>query len=167
MRPTGSPKALERRRQRAIALLERGLSLKEVARRVRASFSSVFRWQQAVLQDGPGALKAKPVPGRPRKLQEDECRQLLKLLSEGALAYGFPNDLWTLKRITAVIRKEFGVVYHPNHLWRLLRRAGWSCQVPERRAIQRDPQAIAHWKRYKWPHIKKGATTWGPSGFPR
>src|SRR3990170_153946 len=100
MRPIGSPKALERRRQRAIALLERGLSLKEAARRVGASFSSVFRWQQAVVQDGPGALKAKPVPGRPRKLQEDECRQLLKLLSEGASAYGFPNELWTLKRIT-------------------------------------------------------------------
>jgi transposase len=167
MRPRGSPKALERRRQQAIALLERGWSLKEVARRVGASFSSVFRWQQAVLEEGPAALKAKPVPGRPRKLREDECRRFLKLLSEGALVYGFPNDLWTLKRITTVIRREFGVVYHPNHLWRLLRRAGWSCQVPERRAIQRDDEAIAHGKRYKWPHIKKGATTWGPSGFPR
>jgi len=167
MRPTGSPKALERRRQRAIALLERGLSLNEVARRIGASFSSVFRWQQAVLQDGPAALKAKPVPGRPRKLQEDECRRLLKILLEGARAYGFPNDLWTLKRISAVIRKEFGVVYHPNHLWRLLRRAGWSCQVPERQAMQRDDEAIAHWQRHKWPHIKKGSRTWGPSGFPR
>jgi transposase len=167
MRPTGSPKALERRRQRAIAWLDQGLSLKEVARRVGASFSSVFRWQQTVLQEGPAALKAKPVPGRPRKLREDACGRLLKLLLEGALAYGFPNDLWTLKRIRTVIRKEFGVVYHPHHVWRLLRRAGWSCQVPERQAIQRNPEAIAHWKRYQWPHIKKGATTWGPSGFPR
>ena len=158
---------MERRRRRAIALLERGLSLNEVARRIGASFSSVFRWQQAVLQDGRAALKAKPVPGRPRKLQDHEGQQLLKLLLEGALAYGFPNDLWTLKRISTVVRKEFGVVYHPNHLWRLLRRAGWSCQVPERQAIQRNEKAIAHWKRYQWPHMKKGATTWGPSGFPR
>jgi len=167
MRPTGTPKALERRRQRAIALLERGMSLKEVARRVGASFSAVFRWQQAVVQDGPGALKAKPVPGRPRKLPEGERQRLLDLLLEGALAYGFPNELWTLKRIAQVIRNEFGIVYHPNHLWRLLRRAGWSCQVPERRAIQQNEEAIARWKRYKWPHIKKGATTWGPPGFPR
>ena len=167
MRPHGSPKALERRRQRAIALLDRGLILKEVAWRVGASFSSVFRWQRTVLREGRGALKAKPAPGRPRKPQEEECGRLLKLLLEGALAYGFPNDLWTLKRIRTVIRKEFGVVYHTHHVWRLLRRAGWSCQVPERQAIQRDPEAIAHGKRYKWPHIKKGATTWGPSGFPR
>jgi hypothetical protein len=27
--------------------------------------------------------------------------------------------------------------------------------VPERRAIQLDQEAIAHWKRYKWPAIKK------------
>jgi transposase len=167
MRPTGSPKALERRRRRAIALIERGLALKEVARRVRASFSSVFRWQQTVAQEGPAALKAKPVPGRPRKLRADECCRLLAILLEGALAYGFPNDLWTLKRIQTVIRKEFSVVYHPNHVWRLLRRAGWSCQVPERQAIQQDPEAIAHWKRYKWPQIKKGATTWGPSAVSR
>ncbi len=167
MRPTGSPKALERRRRRAIALIERGLTLKEVARRVRASFSSVFRWQQTAIRDGPAALRAKPVPGRPRRLREDECWRLLELLLKGALAYGFPNDLWTLKRIQTVIRKEFGVVYHPNHVWRLLRRAGWSCQVPERQAIQRDEEAIVHWKRYKWPHIKKGARTWGPSAFLR
>jgi transposase len=81
----------------------------------------------------------------------------LDLLVKGAAAYGFSNDLWTLKRIAAVIRREFGILYHPNHLWRLLRRAGWSCQVPERRAVQRDEAAIAHWKRYRWPHIKKGA----------
>ena len=150
-----------------MALLDRGLSLKEVARRVGASFSSVFRWQRAVVGDGPGAVKAKPVPGRPRKLREDECRRLLKLLLQGALAYGLPNDRWTRKRIRTVIRKEFAVVYHPNLVWRVLRRAGWSCQVPERQAIQRDPEGIAHGKRYQWPHIKKGATTWGPSGFPR
>src|SRR3990172_11703636 len=107
MRPTGTPKALERRRQRAIALLERGMSLKEVARRVGASFSAVFRWQQAVVQDGPGAVKAKPVPGRPRKLPEGERQRLLDLLLEGALAYGFPNELWTLKRITQLIPNQF------------------------------------------------------------
>src|SRR3989337_651369 len=165
MRPTGTPKAWERRRQRAMALLERGMSLKEVARRVGASFSAVFRWQQAVVQDGPGALKAKPVPGRPRKLPEGERQRLLDLLLEGALAYGFPNELWTLKRIAQVIRNEFGIAYHPNHLGRLLRRAGWSCQVPKRRAIQQNEEAVAHWKRYKWPHIKKGATTWGNGLF--
>ena len=166
MRPYGTPKQLERRRQRAVALLNRGLSLKVVAKRVAASFSAVFRWQEAARHGGPTALRAKPVPGRPRKLSEAERQRLLNILLKGAMAYGFPNDLWTLKRIASVIRRELGVEHHPNHVWRILRSARWSCQVPERRAIQRDEPAIAHWKRYSWPRIKKSPTTWGPSGLP-
>ena len=166
MRPHGSAKTLEQRRRRAVELLKRGLTMEEVSHRVGCSISSVCRWKQAVTQGGPEALKAKPVPGRPRKLQDAECERLLELLLAGARAYGYPNELWTLKRIARVIRREFGADYHPNHVWRLLRRFGWSCQVPEWRAAQRDEQAIAHWKRSHWPHIKKRPTTWGPSGVP-
>ena len=165
MRPNGTAAELERRRRRAMALLKRGLSLHEVGRRVGTSAASVCRWKQAVDQGGSDALIARPVPGRPRKLGERETQRLLRLLTKGALAYGFPNDLWTLRRIAWVIRREFGVTYHPNHIWLLLRDCDWSCQVPERRALQRDEEAIAHWKRYRWPHIKKGERTWGPSGF--
>lgn len=129
--------------------------------------ASVSRWRQAVVQGGLSALVAKPVPGRPRKLQKDECQKLVDLLLKGALAYGYPNELWTLKRIARVIRREFGVHYHPNHVWRVLRQLRWSCQVPERRPVQRDDRAIEHWKRYRWPHIKKGRRTRGPSGLSR
>ena len=167
MRPYGSPKILERRRRKAAALLESGLTLEAVAQRVGAAVSSVCRWKQTLTEGGEAALAPKPVPGRPRKLKETERQQLLELLLRGALAYGFANDLWTLKRMARVIRKEFGVTYHPNHVWRLLQACHWSCQVPERRALQRDEKAIAHWQRYRWPHIKKGGTTWGPSGFSR
>jgi len=146
--------------------LKRGLSLKEVARRIGANFSSVFRWQQAHRKGGDAGLKAKAVPGRPKRLKPAQCRRLIAILLKGARAWGFPNELWTLKRIARVIRKKFGLVYHPCHVWKLLRLAGWSCQVPERRAIRRDEEAIAHWKRYKWPALKKSATTGCPPRFP-
>jgi len=166
MRPYGSAKTLERRRQRAIGLLKSGLTMEEVSHRVGTSIASVCRWKQAVAEGGLAALAAKPVPGRPRKLQQDECVRLLELLLKGPMAYGYPNELWTLKRMARLIFVEFGVRYHPNHVWRLLRLLRWSCQVPERRPVQRDEEAVEHWKRYKWPHIKKGARTWGPSGLP-
>ena len=167
MRPHGSPKALERRRRKAVSLLAKGLSLSEVAQKTGASVSSVFRWQQAHLERGESALTPKPVPGRPAKLDSRQQGRLWKILLKGAIAYGFPNDLWTLKRIARVIKREFGVRLHPSHVWKILRREGWSCQVPERRAIQRDEEAIAHWKRYKWPAIKKSPKTWCPPRFPR
>jgi transposase len=166
MRPYGSPKTLERRRRRAVALLAEGLSLSEVARRVQASVGSVYRWRQAWASGGAAALAPKPMPGRPRKLTTQQCAQLGQLLLQGARAQGFANELWTLRRIAAVIQVHFGVDYHPAHVWKLLRRLGWSCQVPERRAIQRDEQAMAHWKRYQWPAIKQSPTTGGLPGLP-
>src|SRR5262245_19840811 len=99
MRPYGSPKTLERRRRHAIGLLAQGLSLREVARQVQASVSSVYQWRQAWQTGGEAALSPKPVPGRPRKLTDVQCERLLQLMLQGAKANGFPNELWTLKRI--------------------------------------------------------------------
>ena len=167
MRPYGDSKALERRRRAAIPLFKRGMGVREVARRLKVEASSVCKWRQAYLKEGENGLIAKPVPGRPRKLADGILQRLLTILLEGALAYGYPNDLWTLKRIGRVIQQEFGVHYHHCHVWKLLRQKKWSCQVPERRAWQRDDKAIAHWKRYKWPAIKKSPKTWCPPCFPR
>lgn len=149
-----------------MALLQQGLSLREVARRVRASVSSVSRWRQAWTQGGEAALAPKPVPGCPRKLTDAQCAQLLHLLSKGARAYGFPNELWTLQRIAAVMQVEFRVRYHPCHVWKLLRRLELSCQVPEQRPIQRNEPAIARWKRHRWPAIKKSPPAQRPPGIP-
>ena len=167
MRPYGSPKTLGKRRRRAIALLEQGLSLSEVARQAQASVGAVCHWQQAWAQGGEAALAAKPVPGRPRQLTTHQGEQLPQLLRQGARAYGFPHALWTLKRIATVIWLEFRVRYHPSHVWKGLRSWRWSCQGPARRALQRDEQAIAHGKRDTWPAIKKSPKTWRPSRVPR
>jgi transposase len=132
-------------------LLDSGVGLSETAKRIGATVTSVFRWRQARRVGGDTALASKPVPGRPKKLSTSERERLLEILLKGAVAWGFPNELWTLKRIGRVILKEFGVEYHPGHIWKVLKSAGWSCQIPERRAVQRDEDKIAHWKRYKGP----------------
>ena len=81
--------------------------------------------------------------------------RLLKLLLKGAVAHGYSTDLWTLPRVAEVIAKTFGVHYHPAHVWKILRGEGWSCQKPERRARERDEEAIDRWRAERWPHIKK------------
>ena len=56
-----------------------------------------------------------------------------------------------------MIRKEFGVSYHPAHVSRLLkalRQSFW--QKPQRRANQREEEAIDTWKDKKWPSLKRG-----------
>jgi transposase len=158
---------LEARRQRAIALLAEGLGVREVARRVGCAPSSVSRWRSAVKARGPDALRPKPAPGRPRRLNPRQRARLLKLLLKGATAHGFATDLWTLPRVAEVIERTFGVRYHPAHVWRILRGEGWSCQKPERRARERNEPAIQHWRQHRWPHIKKRPSRRPQCGLPR
>lgn len=167
MRPNGSPKALESRRRKVIALLDQGLSLHEVARRIRCHPSSVMRWRNALEKGGPDALKAKPASGRPCRLTARQKRRLVKLLLKGPRAHGYRTDLWTTLRIAEVIGRTLGVAYHRNHVGKLLHRLGWSHQKPERRAIERDETRIAQWKRTVWPRVKKTPHGWVPTSFSR
>lgn len=167
MRPQGTPLQLEKRRVEALRLLRAGQNLSEVARWLGASKSSVFRWYRTYRRHGRQGLRPKPIPGRPPKLNARQQARLARWLLRGPLACGYRTDLWTLKRIAQLIEERWRVRYHPNHVWRLLVSMGWSCQKPETRARERDEAAIAHWKRYQWPHIKKGRQAWGPSGLPR
>jgi transposase len=167
MRPPGAPKQLEKRRRRAVQLLESGQRLSAVASQVGAAVSSVFRWWQAYRRKGTRGLDARPTPGRPPRLSTSQKRQLVRLLTRGALHAGYRTDLWTLPRVTELIHQEFGVRYHPAHVWKVLTALGWSCQKPERRAVERDEVAIARWKREDWPRIKKRRSTWRPSRVRR
>jgi len=155
MRPHGSPVELERRRRRAVELLQSGQTLSAVARQVGAAVSAVWQWRETVRRKGARGLAAKPAPGRPRRLTVRQRQRLPKLLARGARRHGYANDLWTTRRIARVIAREFGVDYHSAHVSRILADLGWSCQKPERRARERNEAAIAHWKRYRWAAIKK------------
>ena len=159
MRPSGSAAVLEARRRWAASLLAQGRSCSEVAELVGASLSSVKRWKAAWKKGGIESLAAKPHPGPTPRLSDSQKRQLVKLLTRGPQASGFPTDLWTCARVAKVIRKRFGVKYHPGHVWYLLRRLKWSCQKPERRARERDEAVIARWRKRVWPRLKKELAT--------
>lgn len=155
MRPKGSAVELEGRRLRAMKLLDEGLSLNEVGRRVGCAAISVLRWRDARDEQGTEGLKVRSSPGRPRKLAVRQEQQLLRLLRQGATAHGFSSDLWTTKRVAELIESRFGVEYHHDHIGRLLHRLGWSVQRPERRARERDEEAIQQWKQKDWRRVKK------------
>ena len=122
---------------------------------IGAAVSAVWLWREKWKKKGDEGLAPRPTPGRPRRLTDRQRQRLPKILAVGAQRYGFPNDLWTARRIGAVLEREFGVRYHPAHVTRLLAELHWSYQKPERRALERNDGAIEHWKRYRWAEIKK------------
>src|SRR5215831_1184097 len=124
MRPHGSPEELERRRRRAIQILQQGATVTEVARRIGCSHSSVILWRRMLRRRGTAGLKAQPAPGRPTRLEARQVRRLPALLRKGALAWGYTT------RIAEVIRREFGIRFHRAHVGRLLAQLDGSCQKP-------------------------------------
>jgi transposase len=165
MRPKGSAAELEVRRRIAGRMLQQGKGVREVARLVKASPSSVSRWKKELEQGGEEALAAKKHKGRTPRLKAEQKEELEQVLLKGAEAAGYATDLWTLARVAEVIEREFGVKYHPGHVWYILRDMGWSCQKPERRARERDEEAIAGWRKEEWPRIKKEPVTREKASF--
>jgi transposase len=157
MRPFGTSKQLKKRRQRALTLLRHGQTPKQVAQRVGTTARSVRRWQQHAEHSKLKHRVNQRPPGRPSRLLPAQIRRLFRALEQGAYEYGYAEDYWSLDRITHLIWDFFRVRYHPSSVWHILQRAGWSCQKPQRRSLARDDQAIANWKHYVWPRIKKVA----------
>lgn len=147
-------KALEQRRLKGAKLLKQGVAPAEVARQLGVKRQSVFEWQVVLKEQGLEGLRRRP-RGRPRQLSDGQCAELSALLVQGAIAQGFANELWTLERVRRLVKERFGIEYSTGHMWYLLRRLGFSAQRPERRALQRDEQAIERWKRKRWPALKK------------
>lgn len=147
-------KALEQRRLKGARLLKKGVAQAEVARRCGVSRQTASAWERLLKQKGTEGMKRRPL-GRPRQLSDAQCAELSKVLLEGALAQGFATELWTLPRVAKLIRERFGLRYSTGHMWHLLRRLGFSCQRPARRATQRDEVAIQRWKNKRWPVLKK------------
>lgn len=168
MRPHGTPGQLANRRCQAIILLHKGYKYREVAKRMKASLSSVVRWSQTHRKRGRKGLLNQPKWGRPCLLSSGKKKELQQRLLKGALAAGYSTDLWTLKRIARLIETHYGVRYTTVGVWKILHNdLGWSCQKPERRAIERDEEAIRRWKTKTWPCIKKNQKMWGASGVSR
>lgn len=137
-------------------MLKAGKPYRAVAAALSASLSSVVRWCQTHKKHGLRGLQPKPNEGRPCRLTESQKEKLKRILLKGSQAAGYSNDLWTLKRIGEEIHRHFGIRYRPTHVWHVMSVGlGWSWQKPERRATQRNEEAIARWKKTTWPRIKK------------
>jgi transposase len=157
MRPRGTAAELERRRRRAVKLLDEGEDPQLIARLLGVARTSLYRWRKAA-QHGWGGLSAKRHPGRTPRLTIEQLADLEVLLLQGAQAHGWPNNLWTAERVTRLIRQEFGIDHHPEHVRKILkRRLRWTSHKPQRRARERNSKEVERWKADEFPRIVREA----------
>lgn len=147
--------ALEKRRFEAVKLFRKDLNNSEIGRRLKVSNQTVCRWRREHQNGGNVALRGAGRAGRLPCLSEADKARLVELLLQGPERLGYETPLWTCPRVADLIQQNFGVEYHPGHVWRILRELNWSVQQPVGRALERDEARIDDWKQRRWPEIKK------------
>jgi putative transposase len=164
----GDQEKRERLRLEAAERFARGEKTEVVAKELRVTSRSVRRWRHAWQQGGVQALRSRG-PVSVERLSARQWARLEQELKRGPLAHGWDDEFqgWTLKRVKLLIGRMFHVGYTIQGVWKLLRRHGWSAQVPLRRAIERDEEAIEVWKTEVWPQVKRPRRTWAPISASR
>jgi transposase len=148
----------EGRRLRAWALKQQGWTQRASAAAPGVTPGAGSQWMGRARRGGAGARRRRLAPGPTPKLTAGQRARVPALRARGAAAFGFRGEVWTARRVASVLKREFGVRYHPNHVGTLLRAAGWSPPKPIRRATRRDAAAIAARHAERWPARGKGPT---------
>ena len=155
MRSQGSAPELERRRELAVARVSESYSQQEVAVFLGVHRGTVSRWVCMARGRGADALKAKPTPGRPRKLTARQEKTVLLWIAKPPTSFGFATDLWTSRRLAVLIEQRLGIRFNANYLVEWLRARKHTPQKPDQPARERDEAAIARWQKEDWPRLQK------------
>ena len=152
-----SQKEMEARRLRAVPYFKKKWSERHIAEKLGVSGPTVHAWKIAWKKRGSAGLRAGAY-GRVSKLKPAQEKKIRGRVLKGASAAGFQGDFWTLKRLTLAVKRWTGKEYEDRSVWHVMRRLGFSCQKPVKRAVERDERAIRTWVTKTWPEAKKGAS---------
>jgi transposase len=147
-------KTLEEMRRLGVARVLNGESQVEVAKSLMVDRTTVVRWMMSYRADGEAGLAAKPIPGRTPTLDAKQRAKLREIIvGKDPRQLGFGLALWTVRLITEVIEREFGVVLHETSVSRMLHRMGLVPRKPLKRSFSRNDAECKEWAETVFPKI--------------
>lgn len=148
-------KTLEAMRERAVRQVQEGESPEVISRVLGLDRSTVYGWLARYRRGGWGALKAKPLFGRPPKLDGRALKWIFATVTQkNPLQMKFAFALWTREMVAKLIKDRFKITLSLVSVGRLLAQLGITCQKPLHRAIERDEALVQQWLKQEYPKIK-------------
>ena len=95
--------------------------------------SHVRYWLDRFNSGGPEALKTRKQLGARPKIDPDKIKEALE---KPPREFSYPVEAWTVKILHAYIRDHLGVNYHPNYIYELIRKLGFSLIKPKTRDVR-------------------------------
>jgi transposase len=134
-----------------------GQSHREVARTLGIERAVVSKWMRWWRDGGWEGLKDRRRGRRPgeqqalKSWQQGVIVQLIKEKNPDQLQ--LPGFLWTRDAVMELIDQRFGIRLAVRTVGRYLAAWGFTPQVPARRALERDPEAVKEWLQLRYPRI--------------
>src|SRR5690349_6630361 len=104
-----SAEEMQHRRELAVRRVREGYTQRETAAFLEVHEDTVGRWMRQYRQGGSVALEAVPHPGNPSRLSEQQWQQVCAWLEQNPTELGYPDALWTSRRVADQIAQRFGV----------------------------------------------------------
>jgi transposase len=147
---------LEALRIRAVGMVQKGESPEIVGKVLGLNRTTIYDWLAMYRRGGWGALKARPVPGRPPKPNGKQMKWVYDTVTQkNPLQLKFEYALWTREMVAGIIKEKYGLKLAANSVGRLLAQLGITAQKPLHQAIERNETLVQKWLRTEYPKIKK------------
>jgi transposase len=146
---------LEAMRERAVRSIHDGESPEVVARIIGINRSTIYGWLAQYRRGGWSALKAKPLFGRPPKLDGKKLKWIYNTVTQkNPMQLKFAFALWTREMVAKLIKVKYNISLSPVSVGRLLAQLGITCQRPLHRALERDEALVRQWLKQDYPKIR-------------
>jgi transposase len=146
---------LEAMRERAVRSVHDGESPEVVARIIGINRSTIYGWLAQYRRGGWSALKAKPLFGRPPKLDGKKLNWIYNTVTQkNPMQLKFAFALWTREMVAKLIKAKYNISLSVVSVGRLLAQLGITCQRPLHRALERDEALVRQWLKQDYPNIR-------------